>query len=53
MELLRRRENLAGGLGVLKRYFLTAQVGRAGGRGRAEGLCIGVNQMQDGEMQAR
>ncbi|KAL4425465.1 hypothetical protein ABPG75_009481 [Micractinium tetrahymenae] len=25
MELLRRRENLAGGLGVLKRYFLTAQ----------------------------
>lgn len=27
MELLRRRENLAGGLGVLKRYFLTAQVG--------------------------
>lgn len=32
MELLRRRENLAGGLGVLKRYFLTAQVGGQGRR---------------------
>ena len=26
MELLRRGENLAAGLAVLKRYFLTAQV---------------------------
>ena len=26
MELLRRQKDLAGGLGVLKRYFLTAQV---------------------------
>jgi hypothetical protein len=30
MELLRRRENLAGGLAVLKRYFLAAQVGAVG-----------------------
>ena len=28
MELLRRGENLAAGLAVLKRYFLTAQVSR-------------------------
>lgn len=43
MELLRRSENLAGGLAVLKRYFLVAQVGGAGMRhgckqGPAEGL---------------
>lgn len=31
MELLRRSENLADGLAVLKRYFLTAQVGSCGG----------------------
>jgi hypothetical protein len=28
MELLRRQQDLAGGLSVLKRYFLTAQVRR-------------------------
>ena len=48
MELLRRSENLADGLAVLKRYFLAAQAGSCVGlvgylRSLAEGsLCQGM-----------